>query len=1075
MTSSRFARHALLVAAALLGSCGREPTAPVTFESARRVATSPASDYSGPAILISQVYGGGGNSGATLKNDFIELFNPTSAPVTVTGWSVQYASASGTSWAVTPISGTIPAGGYYLVQEAAGAGGTVNLPAADATGGIAMSATAGKVVLSNGTSALTGTCPSGSAVVDLVQFGSSTSCGGGPVLSNTLAALRKTDGCTYTGNVLSDFVAGAPAPRNSASPTKTCSAPAVPASASIAPDSTGVFIGVTQQFTASARDASNNPVGTTFTWASSDATIATINSAGLATGVSAGTATISATTANGVVATAKLTVSLAPPPAATNVRITELHYDNDGADVDEQIEITGDAGGSLDGWSLVLYNQTGGARYATIALSSLIPATCGTQGVVVVPAVGLQNGPADGIALVNSAGAVLEFISYEGTLTATDGPAAGQTSVDIGVSESTNSAVGKSLLRAGDGTWYGPATSSFGACNPATKPVFPNSISFSGRNSSDPALPVGFEDQLFATLRDGMSGAAIPSTFTWTSETPTVATIDPNGVMHALAEGTATFRATAEDGTTGSWTLSTTIATPSTTALYGNNTEFGDPVDADASDDFIIRRAQFTTSFNRNRGTPNWVAYNLDATHMGTEVDRCDCFTFDPQLPASFARYTTADYTGAGAFHGYGIDRGHLARSFDRTTGTLDNAYTYLFSNIIPQAADLNQGPWAALEAYLGDLARYQNKELYIVAGVAGSKGTVKNEGKIVIPATTWKVALILPRDQGLADVHSYQDVEVIAVAMPNEAGVRNVDWHTYQTTVDAVEALSGYDLLALLPDKIERAVESNTKPPVATMNGPFNLMEGDAIAASATGSVDYNGSIVSYAWSFGDGGTAMGENAAHTYAADGVYAVRLIVTDNDGLADTVTTTATVANVLPTVAPFAGATLLPGETYSATGSFTDPGADTWSATVNYGDGSGVGALALSGFGFTLSHTYSTAGTFTVAVRVNDDDGGTTRTQTVLVLTAAAALDSLAAQVRRLVSSAAISSGNGNSLLAKVDAAAKSLGKGNVTPALNQLGALLNEIDAMESSGRISASDAAMLRTWVTRIRGTLGG
>ncbi|MBW7932855.1 MAG: hypothetical protein H3C62_04430 [Gemmatimonadaceae bacterium] len=93
----------------------------------------------------------------------------------------------------------------------------------------------------------------------------------------------------------------------------------------------------------------------------------------------------------------------------------------------------------------------------------------------------------------------------------------------------------------------------------------------------------------------------------------------------------------------------------------------------------------------------------------------------------------------------------------------------------------------------------------------------------------------------------------------------------------------------------------------------------------------------------------------------------------------------------------------------------------------------------------------------------------------MVLTAAAALDSVAAQVRRLVSSAVISSGNGNSLLAKIDAAAKSLGKGNVTPALNQLGALLNEIDAMESSGRISASDAAALRTWVTRIRGTLGG
>ena len=77
----------------------------------------------------------------------------------------------------------------------------------------------------------------------------------------------------------------------------------------------------------------------------------------------------------------------------------------------------------------------------------------------------------------------------------------------------------------------------------------------------------------------------------------------------------------------------------------------------------------------------------------------------------------------------------------------------------------------------------------------------MKDEGKIVIPACTWKVAVIMPRDQGLANVHDYRDLEVIAVNMPNEPGVRNVDWHTYQTTVDAIEALSGYDLLALLPD----------------------------------------------------------------------------------------------------------------------------------------------------------------------------------------------------------------------------------------------------------------------------------
>src|SRR4051794_43304 len=98
-------------------------------------------------IVISQVYGGGGHAGSVYKNDFIELHNTGSSPVSVAGWSVQYASATGTSWAVTNLSGTISAGQYYLVQEAVGAGGTTNLPTPDATGAIPMSATAGKVVL----------------------------------------------------------------------------------------------------------------------------------------------------------------------------------------------------------------------------------------------------------------------------------------------------------------------------------------------------------------------------------------------------------------------------------------------------------------------------------------------------------------------------------------------------------------------------------------------------------------------------------------------------------------------------------------------------------------------------------------------------------------------------------------------------------------------------------------------------------------------------------------------------------------------------------------------------------------
>lgn len=102
--------------------------------------------FSLPAqVMISQVYGGGGNAGATLKNDFIEIFNRSASTVSLAGWSVQYAAAAGSNWQVTALSGTLGPGQYYLVQESAGAGGTVNLPPPDATGNIAMSATSGKV------------------------------------------------------------------------------------------------------------------------------------------------------------------------------------------------------------------------------------------------------------------------------------------------------------------------------------------------------------------------------------------------------------------------------------------------------------------------------------------------------------------------------------------------------------------------------------------------------------------------------------------------------------------------------------------------------------------------------------------------------------------------------------------------------------------------------------------------------------------------------------------------------------------------------------------------------------------
>ena len=179
-------------------------------------------------IVLNQIYGGGGNSGSFYTNDFIELYNNDSTAVNLSGWSVQYSSATGSGWAsnLTALSGIIPAHGFFLIQESTTAGATSNLPVADLTGTIALGATAGKVILCNTTTAQTGTDPSGVGVIDKVGYGTTANGFEGsptPAPSNTTSVRRVTDGVDNNNNS-TDFVVGSPLPRNS---TYTTSSPAI--------------------------------------------------------------------------------------------------------------------------------------------------------------------------------------------------------------------------------------------------------------------------------------------------------------------------------------------------------------------------------------------------------------------------------------------------------------------------------------------------------------------------------------------------------------------------------------------------------------------------------------------------------------------------------------------------------------------------------------------------------------------------------------------------------------------------------------------------------------------------------
>ena len=263
-------------------------------------------------VVISQVYGGGGNSGATYKNDYIELLNTGDTAVTLTNWSVQYASATGTTWQVTklPASVTLAAGQYYLVHEALGSGGTDALTP-DTTGTIPMSATAGKVALVNTITALSGGKPVDN-VVDLVGFGTTAGyyegSGATPAPSNTLAVLRKNNGCLDSNDNSNDFVTGAAAPRTTGTDRVSCSGAPLPQPIVLAcPGSVGIDVGT----------------GTTAPLQASDAD-SLVDKAAISKGAVAGISLtgFTAATPDNRTATANLVVDASLPAGTYPVEIT---------------------------------------------------------------------------------------------------------------------------------------------------------------------------------------------------------------------------------------------------------------------------------------------------------------------------------------------------------------------------------------------------------------------------------------------------------------------------------------------------------------------------------------------------------------------------------------------------------------------------------------------------------------------------------------------------------------------------------------------------------------------------------
>lgn len=242
-------------------------------------------------------------------------------------------------------------------------------------------------------------------------------------------------------------------------------------------------------------------------------------------------------------------------------------------------------------------------------------------------------------------------------------------------------------------------------------------------------------------------------------------------------------------------TINLTITAPPDPAehiLLGNPS--GATTDVENPFNYLLVKSQYVVSYHRDRGIPNWVAWHVDASWIGS-ANRQNDFRPDPSLPAGWYQVQDTDYSSSG------FDRGHHCPSGDRTNTVADNSSTFFMTNMMPQAANNNQGVWADLEVYSRTLVG-QGNELYIYAGGSGTGGTGTNgftntiaNGRVTVPAFTWKVIVVLPNGGNDLD-RITKTTRTIAVIIPNSQSVGapgTSNWKNYRVSVKKVEALTGY------------------------------------------------------------------------------------------------------------------------------------------------------------------------------------------------------------------------------------------------------------------------------------------
>ena len=315
--------------------------------------------------------------------------------------------------------------------------------------------------------------------------------------------------------------------------------------------------------------------------------------------------------------------------------------------------------------------------------------------------------------------------------------------------------------------------------------------------------------ELWMSSNSGSSYTKVGSTVTTSTTTLQTASFTVNSTGSARFQirkiSGGSYRINLDD-----FVINDNGGTPPPATGDGNSILLGNPsnatVDVLNPTNYLMEKTYFAMSYHRDRGIPNWVSWYVGSTSLGS-TPRQDDFRADGSLPSGWYQVGSTSYSGSG------FDRGHNCPSGDRTSSVAANSATFLMTNMIPQAPVNNQQTWANLENYARTLVNAGN-EVYIVMGCygiggTGSTGTFNtiNSGQVTVPNRIWKVIVVIPN--GTNDLSRITtSTRVIAINTPN-INTTNSDWKTYRTSVDAIEAATGYDLLSNVSTTIQSTIES--------------------------------------------------------------------------------------------------------------------------------------------------------------------------------------------------------------------------------------------------------------------------